>query len=202
MKKEILAGNLYNKYATKNPIARLLVRHFINTIIELVQLSGVSELHEVGCGEGYLSAILVDLPNIRKVRASDFSSQIIEKAILLHGNKGIEFFVRNIYELDFSDASQMIVCCEVLEHLECPDKALTILSKLSKPWCLLSVPREPIWRIMNMLRGKYLKNFGNTPGHIQHWSKHSFLKLVSKYFNDIVAIRTPLPWTIVLAKSD
>jgi hypothetical protein len=30
------------------------------------------------------------------------------------------------------------------------------------------VPREPIWRIGNMARGRYLGDLGNTPGHIQH----------------------------------
>ena len=201
IEKGVIAGNLYNKYSTNNPIARLLVKQFQSTIVDLVQMSGVSEIHEVGCGEGYLAAILVSLPNIIKVRASDFSSKIIEKAKLFHKDKNIEFFVRNIYDLNYQDAAEMVVCCEVLEHLEYPEKALKILSTISKPYCLLSVPREPIWRIMNILRGKYLKNFGNTPGHIQHWSKNSFLKLVSKYFNDIVDIRTPFPWTIILAQN-
>jgi len=195
-----IAGNLYDKYHTKNPIARFLVKRFLNVILDLVKLSGVSEIHEVGCGEGYLAATLIQLPNIKKVRASDFSARIIEKALILHKDKNINFFVRNIYELTNDDVSEMIVCCEVLEHLEYPEKALEILSTLSRPYCLLSVPREPIWRIMNILRGKYLRDFGNTPGHIQHWSKREFLQLVNKYF-DIVVVRTPLPWTVVLAKN-
>ena len=36
---------------------------------------------------------------------------------------------------------------------------------------LVSVPREPLWRALNVARGAYLRELGNTPGHVNHWSK-------------------------------
>jgi hypothetical protein len=59
------------------------------------------------------------------------------------------------------------------------------------------VPREPIWRLLNMMRGKYIGSLGNTPGHLQHWSTSEFRKFVAPVFN-VVEVRTPLPWTILL----
>jgi len=106
-----------------------------------------------------------------------------------------------VYDLDEnSDTAELILCCEVLEHLDNPQQALSIIEKLSNPYFIVSVPREPIWSILNMFRGKYLQSFGNTPGHIHHWSKKEFVYLVSKYAN-IIEIRSPLPWTILLCKT-
>ena len=92
-----------------------------------------------------------------------------------------------------------MICCEVLEHLAEPRRALERLASISRRHCLLSVPREPLWRALNCLRGSYLGQLGNTPGHIQHWSRGAFLRLVGEYF-EIVEVRSPIPWTVVLCR--
>ena len=91
----------------------------------------------------------------------------------------------------------LVVCCEVLEHLQYPEDGLKALQKVVKKNLVLSVPREPVWRVLNMMRGKYLTKLGNTPGHIQHWSRSEFIKLVEKYF-DTVYVKNPFPWTMIL----
>jgi hypothetical protein len=48
-----------------------------------------------------------------------------------------------------------------------------------------------------MVRGKYIGTFGNTPGHIQHWSSRDFQNFVEPMFT-VLEVRTPLPWTILL----
>ncbi len=50
-----------------------------------------------------------------------------------------------------------------------------------------------------MARGKYVRNLGNTPGHIQHWSSRQFEELVGSRF-DVVAVQRPFPWTMVRAR--
>ena len=55
------------------------------------------------------------------------------------------------------------------------------------------------WRLLNMLRGKYCSAFGNTPGHLQHWSKRRFVTPVSTYF-DILEVKTPFPWIMLLCQ--
>ena len=103
-----------------------------------------------------------------------------------------------IYDLLYStDTEELKVCCEVLEHLDEPEVGLTALSRIANSYLIVSVPCEPIWSLMNLARGKYIKYYGNTPGHIQRWSKRNFILLVSKYF-EILAVRTPLPWTMLL----
>ena len=52
---------------------------------------------------------------------------------------------------------------------------------------------------LNLARGKYIKDLGNTPGHLQHWSKKSFITLVEKYFT-VIEVKSPLPWTMLLCR--
>jgi len=196
----IVVGNVYDKYCSQNPIVRYLMRGFENSLQDLVKITGTRNIHEVGCGEGYWT--LRCLQAGYQVRGSDVSKQAIELALINAQTLGLqpEFKVASIYELASPvDAAELIVCCEVLEHLENPERALEVLKSLASPFLIISVPREPIWRILNLARGSYLNNFGNTPGHLQHWSKKAFVELIRKRF-DLVKVLSPMPWTMILAK--
>lgn len=194
----IPVGNVYDKYGTRNPIARHLVGQFLGNVLELVKTTGARDVHELGCGEGKLTQLIADL-GVESVRGSDLSAQMIEQARAENRRPNVEFAQRNLYELSSDDAASLLVCCEVLEHLEDPRKALEAIRGLCRDYCLFSVPREPLWRIMNVARGKYLKDLGNTPGHLQHWGRRGFSRLINEYF-EIVETRSPIPWTIVLCR--
>ncbi len=196
----VIAGNYYNKYKTKNPIARLLTHRFLVAVEQLVKQIKPASIHEVGCGEGHLTTVLAH--QAKQILATDFSSQVVNHAKNNSQLKqaGVNFEVANVYDLQKAKhGANLVVCCEVLEHLETPSLAMSKLIELADPYLLLSVPREPIWRMMNMARFKYWGALGNTPGHIQHWSKKTFLDFVGGYMN-IIEVRTPLPWSIVLGK--
>ncbi len=197
----IPVGNWENKYQSSNPIHRKLCSNFISTIRETVKpIAGdVSSITEVGCGEGYLSAEIASW-NIAPVKAFDVSPKIINLARKLHGNKGVHFYVRSIYEASPElDGADLVFCCEVLEHLDNPVSALARLSRIANKYVLISVPNEPLWRFLNFCRGKYLKDLGNTPGHINHWSPLGIRNLVSEYFK-IKDLKLALPWTILLGE--
>jgi 2-polyprenyl-3-methyl-5-hydroxy-6-metoxy-1,4-benzoquinol methylase len=192
----IIVGNVYDKYQTRNPIARYLVSRFLATFDELLQRAGEGTVHEIGCGEGHLSARIKAKGYM--VRGSDFSPQIIAIAERLNGRNGIPFSVGNIYDLDpAKHGADIIVCCEVLEHLEHPEEALSRLARITRRHCLVSVPNEPLWSLMNLARGQYWPALGNTPGHVQRWSSRRFLKLLTCFF-DLQVVRHPLPWTMAL----
>ena len=110
------------------------------------------------------------------------------------------FITQSAYELGFADRSfDLVVGAEVMEHLEEPERALDEIERVSCGDVILSVPREPLWRILNLIRLSYLREWGNTPGHLQHWSTSTFHELVASRF-EIVAVRRPLPWTMILAR--
>lgn len=197
----IVAGNVTDKYGTTNLAYRKLTDRFLETAADLVNQTGATDLHEAGCGEGHLARTLAK-PG-RNIRASDFSKQIIDQAEAYSGSEpeeGIEFLVRSIYDLKEEDSAQLMVCCEVMEHLEEPEAALEVLASLARPYVLVSVPREPIWRILNVWRGKYLGRLGNTPGHLNHWSSGSFIRFLERHL-EVIDVRKPFPWTMVLCKS-
>jgi hypothetical protein len=53
---------------------------------------------------------------------------------------------RRIYDLRTEeDRAEVIVCCEVMEHLYDPQRALEILAGLDGRRYIFSVPREPMW---------------------------------------------------------
>lgn len=176
-----------------------MVGGFLGEVGRLVAETRAVDLHEIGCGEGYISAYLAK-GGRRRIRGSDLSEPIIDRAQELHGGLGIEFSVKDARALGAQDGAELMICCEVLEHLVDPRTTLEQLRRLARPYCLLSVPREPLWRVLNLARGRYWRDWGNTPGHVQAWSKREFLQLVSDYF-EVITASFPIPWTVVLCRS-
>lgn len=195
------AGNFYDKYHTRNPVARALMNGFLRSFDSLVDsIEKPASAFEVGCGEGELSIRLAR----KGIRASgmDIAAEAIEEARARVAQAGVQVALTtgSIYELDaVNNRAELVVCCEVLEHLEDTSAALDKLHMLCGSWLITSVPREPIWRALNMVRGKYLSDFGNTPGHVQHWSSNQFLDLLGSRFR-VHEFRTPLPWTMALCE--
>jgi len=195
-------GNVYDKYATTNPIERRLVGGFLAQLGELAARTGAREAHEVGCGEGELSIMLARRG--LSVRGSDISEQVVDEARARAAAAGLEipFKAAPVTSLEpGADAAELVVCCEVLEHVDDPAAGLETLVGLARPWLLLSVPREPLWRALNLARLKYVGELGNTPGHLNHWSRRGFLDFLAERV-ELVEVRSPLPWTMALCRSD
>jgi SAM-dependent methyltransferase len=193
-------GNVYDKYGTSNPVARRLMAGFLSDLDELAEHSGAREAHEVGCGEGELSIRLAQR-GIR-MRATDAFPQVIEEARRRARAAGveIEFEAAPVEALDPDrHAAELVVCCEVLEHLEDPERGLEVLAALARPWLIASVPREPLWRALNLARLSYVGELGNTPGHVSHWSRRGFEQFLSSHF-EVVELCRPLPWTMALCR--
>lgn len=196
------AGNYYDKYHTRNPLARAMMNGFLRAFDELVaQIGSPASALEIGCGEGEMSMRLARAG--WQVQGCDIAADAVDEARRRIRQAGLNILVEQREIAACAGAypvQDLVVCCEVMEHLEDPLAALDVLSGLSRSHILVSVPREPIWRVLNMARGRYLADLGNTPGHIQHWSRHGFVDLLSQRL-DIVAVRTPLPWTMALCRA-
>jgi ubiquinone/menaquinone biosynthesis C-methylase UbiE len=192
---ENIVGNFYDKYATKNRISAALVGGFLSSVTGLYETTGAKSVLEVGCGEGKLADHLIrSAPRPERFLATDLSLERRDPNL----DPLIEFAEASVYELPFDDASfDLVLCCEVLEHLERPREALQEVARVARQFVLLSTPWEPVWRAMNMARGKYLRDLGNTPGHIQHFGRRDLVEL-AKTRLEVVSVRKPVPWTVIL----
>ena len=186
------------KYEDSNFISHYLVNNYFKSVARLLELTiNVNSAHEIGIGEGRSTQRLKNL--IDNLSGSEFLEKLIP--IAQKNNPELNIFQESIYDLKFKNKSiDLVLLLEVLEHLDYPELALKEISRISKKYLLIGIPNEPLWRILNIARLKYLKDLGNTPGHLNHWSKKSFIKLIQKNYGNVIAVESPLPWTIVLAK--
>jgi len=191
-----VAGNNYDKYASTNPIEQRMMRGFFDALDHMLDGLNPSTVVEVGAGEGRVTARLVE----RFPDATVIGLDLLDDD--LAGNwadLGLPMFFGDATRLPFADDSiDLVVGLEVMEHIPNPELALREIKRVCGNAVVLSVPREPIWRAGNMARGRYLRDLGNTPGHVNHWSTRTFERFVSTEF-DVGALRRPLPWTMVRA---
>jgi ubiquinone/menaquinone biosynthesis C-methylase UbiE len=194
---ELIVGNYYPKYSTTNLLARYLVQGFLKTLLESVELVEANTCIDLGTGEGLLlSHLKTQFPSMQII-SSDISYRM---QIIAKKNNSLQGVVASAEMLPFANETvDLVTACEVLEHLHQPKQALTEIRRVTRRFCILSVPREPLWRVMNLARFSYVRHWGNTPGHVQHWSKDGFVRLVSTYFK-VIEVRSPLPWTFVIGE--
>ncbi len=200
-------GHKYTEEGQGKIGSKLLDGYFA-AVEELLKKSGKTgrkskvKVIELGCGEGYSTQRLAKMFGKKAdIMASEYVDELVPKAKKLNPN--VEVIQESVYELKHKDETfDVIFLLEVMEHLDYPDTALEEISRVLKKdgVLILGVPREPLWRMLNMARGKYLKDFGNTIGHLNHWSARSLVKHVEAHLGPVLQRKNPLPWTLVLAK--
>lgn len=191
-------GNTYDKYATKNPIERRMLEGFLKALTASLPNDVPATVVEVGVGEGEISQRL----RTRFPTATVVGVDLVDETLATHWRaNGLACLYGDAGQLPFADdLADLVLAIEVLEHVPDPAAALREIARVARADVVLSVPREPIWRMLNLARGKYLRDLGNTPGHIQHWSTRSFTRLVEEHF-DVIEVRRPLPWTLIQARA-
>ena len=187
----------YDKHLTRNPAARWMLRGHYRTIEEYVEQVGGSRVLEIGCGRGAILERIEEVVPLGRVVGCDIDTEALRLGRRL---LPVSLFAGgSAFSLPFREgAFDVIVLCEILEHLDAPERALEEAARLRPKDVILSVPKEPLWRVLNMARGAYWSAWGNTPDHVQHFSTQDFCRFVENYFR-ILEVRTPVPWTMVLA---
>jgi 2-polyprenyl-3-methyl-5-hydroxy-6-metoxy-1,4-benzoquinol methylase len=194
-------GNTYDKYGSQNPVVRRLMAGFERSLDELWQLASPGSILDVGCGEGVLTSEWAERLEGRIV-GIDLPDPKLEAEWEKRQRPNLEYRAEEATRLSFGDDEfDMATAIEVLEHVPDPEATLAEMTRVARRWLLVSVPREPIWRMTNMARGAYLKSLGNTPGHVNHWSKVGFVSLLSRH-GKVEEVRTPFPWTMALVRVD
>jgi 2-polyprenyl-3-methyl-5-hydroxy-6-metoxy-1,4-benzoquinol methylase len=196
----IVTGNTYDKYGSANPVVRRLMASFERTLDELMRRAEPRSLLDVGCGEGVLvHRWAQSLPDHRVV-GIDLEEESIQAGWAQRQAPNLEYRTMPAEELPFADGEfDLATAIEVLEHVPDPEQTLAEMARCAERHLLVSVPREPLWRMLNMARGAYLGQLGNTPGHLNHWSRRSFARLLQQH-GEVVELRSPFPWTMLLVR--
>tara|TARA_Y100001958_G_C21113707_1_gene459884 strand:- start:183 stop:833 length:651 start_codon:yes stop_codon:yes gene_type:complete len=201
-------GNFYNKYASNNFIEKFIINNYFKNLLDICKKNSITNFIDLGCGEGKwlyeFSKKGFDCVGI------DHSDEVIKLAKKNLGEINIDIFKCSLYENNFHEKINSIILktgikniffLEVLEHLTDPSKILSNLKKVKFERMIITVPNEPLWRFLNCCRLKYLKDFGNTPGHINHFSNNKIKNLLRENFT-IIDIKLPLPFLMYLIKND
>jgi 2-polyprenyl-3-methyl-5-hydroxy-6-metoxy-1,4-benzoquinol methylase len=195
-----VTGNTYDKYGSTNPVVRRLMAGFERTLDELFAEADPQSLLDVGCGEGVLVEKWARRLGDRRVVGIDLDDPNLHAEWARRQAPNLEYRVMKAENLPFADGEfDVASAIEVLEHVPDPEHTVAEMARVAQRWLLVSVPREPLWRVLNIARGAYVRDLGNTPGHLNHWSKRSFVSLLSRH-GDVVEARSPFPWTMLLVR--
>jgi len=194
-------GNTYDKYGSSNPIERRIMANFFRTLERALPpiAAAPRRILEVGAGEGEVVGRVV---HQRWPESPMAVLDLPDPTLAGHWRaRALSGVFASATALPMPDASvDLVLAIEVLEHVDDPDGALAEIARVSRGDVVLSVPREPLWRVLNVARGRYVGRLGNTPGHIQHWSSGAFELLVARHL-EVTGTWRPLPWTLLRARA-
>ncbi len=194
-------GNSYDKYGSTNPVVRRLMAGFERALDELMELASPASVLDVGCGEGVLTERWAARLAPGRVVGVDLEDSTLRAEWATRtGPANLGFAAMGVEALSFAESEfELVAATEVLEHVGDPQHALSEMARVAARWLLVSVPQEPLWRALNLARGAYVGALGNTPGHLQHWTRGGFVRLLAAH-GEIVGARSPFPWTMLLVR--
>jgi SAM-dependent methyltransferase len=196
----IVTGNTYDKYGSTNSLVLRMMAGFERSLDELLGLADPGSLLDVGCGEGVLVERWARRLPGRRVVGIDLEEESIQAGWERRQAPNLEYRVMRAENLPFAeDEFALASAIEVLEHVPDPEHTLAEMARCAQRHLLVSVPREPLWRMLNMARGAYWRELGNTPGHLNHWSRRSFTALLARH-GTVAEVRSPFPWTMLLVR--
>ena len=201
MSATVPTGNTFDKYGSTNPVVRRLMAGFERTLDELFTRAAPRSILDVGCGEGVLTDQWAQRLGDGRVVGLDLPDPKLQAEWAGRGRPNLEFVSADVTGgLAYGDGEFELVCAtEVLEHVPAPEQVVAEMARVASRHLIVSVPHEPLWRILNVARGAYLRELGNTPGHINHWSRSGFARMLARH-GDVLEVRSPFPWTMLLVR--
>jgi ubiquinone/menaquinone biosynthesis C-methylase UbiE len=194
----VVTGNTYDKYGSSNPLVKKMMANFEDTLDDLWKQASPNSILDVGCGEGVLTHKWAERLGDGRIVGIDLDEPELKAAWEHRQRANLEYKILEATKLPFADNEfEVATAIEVLEHVPEPASTIAEMGRVASNYVLVSVPREPLWRGLNMVRGSYIKDFGNTPGHVNHWSKRAFVKELSA-IGKVVEAKSPFPWTMLL----
>ena len=191
-------------YQHPNFLIRYLEKKRVATLLRLANIKKDSITLEVGCVEGHI----LGLVKKGTVHGIDISTIAIKQAKerLRHQNNIKKISVGDAEHINYEDNTfNRILCSEVLEHVEHPERVIAEIARVAKPKARISIsfPNEGM---INFCKGTVEKLGGRfydwflpgVPHHMEdEWHLHEFSKA---YFKQKVK-ESKAPLTIIKIKA-
>ncbi|MGI8427949.1 MAG: class I SAM-dependent methyltransferase [Solirubrobacteraceae bacterium] len=196
----IPTGNTFDKYGSANPVVRRLMSSFEVALDGLLARAKPGSVLDVGCGEGVLTHRWAQRLGSGRVVGIDLEDPKLRSEWSSRSRENLEFRSMVAERLAFADREfDLAAAIEVLEHVADPERTLAEMARVARRHLIVSVPREPLWRALNLARGAYVRELGNTPGHVNHFSRTAFTRLLERH-GEVIDVRSPFPWTMALVR--
>ena len=139
------------KHTHPNPLFRALIAQFNARLLALADAAPPQSALEVGCGEGFVLKYLAERRPNWRLAGCDVNIGAVACA-QSHCPPSISLLVADIYRLPMPSRScDLVICSEVLEHLIDVPAALAELRRVSRGHVLITVPHEPVFRVLARL---------------------------------------------------
>jgi SAM-dependent methyltransferase len=167
----------YNKWEFKNGLYQKHLELYLNRMSAHLQSAEVASVLDAGCGEGVVYRAMRKRGFAGSWSGFDFNGNAAAFAAQL--SPECEWRQADIFQLPYESGSvDLVFCSEVLEHVPNPELALAELARVSRRWLLISVPCEPVFRILTRI--SITLRLGGDPGHVNFWRPAEFRKFVSQ----------------------
>jgi SAM-dependent methyltransferase len=188
-----VTGNYFDKQSVRHPLERRVVAGFNRRLAELVRAAAPRRAIEIGCGDGNVVALVRSLfPDCFYVGV-DIDAALLARTAARGANETLLVDPAKPLRLPYPDSSfDLVLLVEVLEHVADPNATLAEAARLA-PAAIVSVPFEPWWRLLNLLRLRYVARLGNTPGHVNHWGRGGLRRLLERHLR-VDRLNVQFPW--------
>lgn len=177
-----VSPNLH-KYTYQNGFYQRHLQAFLDRIHALLATTDATRVLDAGCGEGFVTDYLARHNPALTLTGVDLSDEAIAYAREHFGERAT-FRTGSVYKLPFSDNSfDAVVCSEVLEHLDDPDRAVDELKRVARHHVLITVPREPYFQWLNVIGQKL--GISPDPEHVNFWTKTTFQQYMKLHFERV-----------------
>lgn len=121
----------YRKHITKNPLKKVFIENYHNNLINLISPLNPQRILDAGCGEGFILKKLYENKIGKTLEGVDNFLEAITIGKKLHPYLSLK--KGSIYSLRYTtNQFDIVLCTEVLEHLDDPKKALKGIERVSK----------------------------------------------------------------------
>lgn len=141
---------------------------------QLVRARGLKSVMDVGCGPAtklnrFITPLILDVVGVDQESAISYCRATYKRGTYLVDDLGNP-------SSSFDRTFDLIICCDVIEHLENPVVVLDYIKRHARPdtLILISTPDR------DRTRGKTCRT-SPTPAHIREWSKEEFVKFLKHY---------------------